>query len=146
MCDLHLQSLVKQHKQIASAGVREVVIFHSSAEALAPYVRDLPFAVVADPAKRLYREFGVESSPRALLDPRAWLPIVRAVLRSVRLTLGNVQPLPSLRPEGGRLGLPAEFLIDRDGRVIACKYGTHVYDQWSVDLVSKQRKTEAVCR
>ncbi len=150
VCDLHLQSLVKQHEQIASAGVREVVIFHSSAEALAPYVRNIPFAVVADPAKRLYREFGVESSPRALLDPRAWLPIVRAVLRSVRLTLGNVQPLPSLRPEGGRLGLPAEFLIDRDGRVIACKYGTHVYDQWSVDelldLVSKQRKTEAVCR
>ncbi len=84
MCDLHLQSLVKQHKQIASAGVREVVIFHSSAEALAPYVRDLPFAVVADPAKRLYREFGVESSPRALLDPRAWLRLYHLARKPIR--------------------------------------------------------------
>jgi hypothetical protein len=150
VCDLHLQSLLKWHNRIVSAGVREVVVFHSSAEVLAPYVRDLPFAVVADPAKRLYREFGVESSPRALLHPRAWLPITRAVLRSLGLTLRKGQPLPSLRPDGGRFGLPAEFLVDREGRVIANKYGTHAYDQWSVDelldLGSKQRKTEAVCR
>jgi len=34
---------------------------------------------------------------------------------------------------GGKLGLPADFLIARDGRILACKYGKHIYDQWSVD-------------
>ncbi|WP_258958033.1 hypothetical protein [Streptomyces leeuwenhoekii] len=29
--------------------------------------------------------------------------------------------------------LPADFLIASDGRVLAAKYGEHVYDQWSVD-------------
>jgi hypothetical protein len=29
--------------------------------------------------------------------------------------------------------LPADFLISRDGRVLARKYGAHAYDQWSVD-------------
>jgi hypothetical protein len=24
-------------------------------------------------------------------------------------------------------------LLDPAGRVLACKYGTHAYDQWSVD-------------
>jgi hypothetical protein len=31
------------------------------------------------------------------------------------------------------LGLPADFLIGTDGRVLALKDGTDAYDQWSVD-------------
>lgn len=33
----------------------------------------------------------------------------------------------------GRLGLPADFPIAPDGRVVAEKRGAHAYDQWSVD-------------
>jgi len=39
------------------------------------------------------------------------------------------------------LGLPADFLIGTDGWVLALKYGTDAYDQWSVDeLVAIVRK------
>ena len=31
------------------------------------------------------------------------------------------------------LGLPADFRVNNEGRVLACKYGEHAYDQWSVD-------------
>jgi hypothetical protein len=31
------------------------------------------------------------------------------------------------------LGLPADFLIDPDGSVVAVHYGRHADDQWSVD-------------
>ena len=30
-------------------------------------------------------------------------------------------------------GLPGDFLIAPSGRIKAVKYGTHAYDQWSVD-------------
>ena len=41
---------------------------------------------------------------------------------------------PSMRTDGeGVLGLPADLLGATDGRVLACKYGVHAYDQWSVD-------------
>lgn len=64
---------------------------------------DLPFAVVADPAKRLYAEFGAESSPRALLSPHPLgTPTARAILR------GRERP-PARRPQDGRLGLPVDF-------------------------------------
>jgi hypothetical protein len=92
----------------------------------------LPFAVVADPGKKLYAEFGVEASPRALLNPRAWFPILRGVLRSIARIFCGRQPVTSIRSEGGKLGLPADFLIASDGRILACKYGDHIYDQWSV--------------
>ena len=114
-------------------GIHEVVIFHSTIDDLLHYERDLPFAVIADPDKRLYGEFGVERSPRALLDPRAWMPIARAVLHSVLQTIREGRPVPPVMPHGGSLGLPADFLIASDGRVLALKYGRHADDQWSID-------------
>ncbi|MDQ7981697.1 peroxiredoxin-like family protein [Paraburkholderia sp. SARCC-3016] len=140
VCDLHLHSIAKRHDEIVSAGIREVAVFHTAANGLRPFTAELPFAIVADPDKALYAAFGVESSPRALLDPRAWLPILRGVTRSMgRLARGR-QPVTSFHPEGGKLGLPADFLIGTDGRILACKYGKHIYDQWSVDdLLSHAR-------
>jgi peroxiredoxin len=133
VCNLHLRSFVARHDEIAAAGVREVVVFHAPAGELRPHVAGLPFPVVADPGKRLYAEFGVESAKRALLDPRVWLPIIRAVWLSLWGVLRHRRPIPSLNPHGGRFGLPADFLIAGDGRIVAVKYGEHAYDQWSVD-------------
>ncbi|WP_084516390.1 peroxiredoxin-like family protein [Microtetraspora niveoalba] len=133
VCNLHLRSVVRRHDEIEAAGVREVVVFHSSAEELAEHTSALPFAVIADPGKRLYVEFGVESARRSLLDPRVWGPIVGAVALSAWGILRGRERGPAARPHGGRFGLPADFLIGRDGRVLAAKYGEHAYDQWSVD-------------
>jgi hypothetical protein len=145
VCNLHLRSIVRRHDEITSAGVREVVVFHSSAAQLREHVADLPFAVVPDPQRRLYREFGVESSRRALLNPRVWPAILRAVARSSWALLRGRERPPSLNPAGGRLGLPADFLIAPDGTVLASKYGEHAYDQWSVDellhLVKERPRT-----
>ncbi|GIH92679.1 peroxiredoxin-like family protein [Planobispora siamensis] len=135
VCNLHLRSVVARHAEIEAAGVREVVVFHSPAGELAEHVAGLPFAVVADPGRRLYAEFGVESAVRALLDPRAWATIARAVARSLREIARGRERGPAARPHGGRFGLPADFLIDPDGRVVACRYGEHVYDQWPVEEV-----------
>ncbi|MGW2560995.1 peroxiredoxin-like family protein [Streptomyces sp. NPDC001514] len=133
VCNLHLRSVVRRHGEIEAAGIREVVVFHSPAGELAEHTADLPFAVIADPGKRLYAEFGVESAPRSLLSPRAWGPILRAVARSAWEVARGRERAPAPTQPGGRLGLPADFLIGRDARVLAAKYGEHVYDQWSVD-------------
>jgi peroxiredoxin len=133
VCNLHLRSIVNRRADIEAAGIREVVVFHSSAEALRPYTADLPLDVVADPGRVLYREFGVERGPRALIDPRGWPGIVRAVARELQAVRRRERPAPPTRPDGGRLGLPADFLIARDGRVLAAKHGVHVNDQWSVN-------------
>ncbi|HSS23930.1 MAG TPA: peroxiredoxin-like family protein [Mycobacterium sp.] len=133
ICNVHLQSIVRRHDEIANAGIREVVVFHSTDQELRRYVGELPFAVVGDPDKALYAEFGVGSSPRAVLDPRA-VPLVSMVRQGHWWNRGG-KPVANLHPTGGRLGLPADFLIGSDGRVLACKRGTHANDQWSVDEV-----------
>jgi hypothetical protein len=88
----------------------------------------------------------VESAPRALLTPRVWGTIVRAVARSLWAIARGREHGPASRVHGGRLGLPADFLIAPDGRVIACRYGEHAYDQWPVDellaLAARARRTD----
>jgi peroxiredoxin len=135
-CDLHLYSIVRRERDLTAAGIREVVVFHSSAEELRAFgAQDLPFPVLADPDKRLYLEFGVESAPRALLHPRARWTIVRAIAWRVWEVLRGRAPLRAPRAENGRLGLPADFLIARDGRILARTYGEHANDQWSVEEI-----------
>jgi peroxiredoxin len=134
VCHLHLRWFARRADELTAAGIREVAVFHSDADELRRHAGDLPFAMVADPDKRLYAALGVESSPRALLDPRAWLPVLISIATATWGLLRG-RPLPPLRPRGGRLGLPADFLIAPDGRVLACRYGAYVDDHWSVDEV-----------
>jgi peroxiredoxin len=141
VCNLHLRSFVRRHADLRAAHVREVVVFHAPAEELREYAKDLPFAVVPDPGKILYAEFGVGSSLRALLDPRAWGALLRGVARSLIAAARGSEPLPAIPPHGGSLGLPGDFLIAPDGRVLASKYGKHADDQWSVDEVLALART-----
>ena len=132
ICNLHLQSLLARHAEITASGMHEVVVFHSTPEELRTYTGDLPFDVVADPDKKLYKKFGVETSLRGVLDPRATAPLVRNMFRRSAEPARSSAGAPA-HPTGGRLGLPADLLINAGGKVLASKYGTHAYDQWSVD-------------
>ena len=59
------------------------------------------------------------------MSPRAWLAATRGMKgHSMRGAAGLGEE---------HTGLPADFLIGSDGRVLASKYGRHADDQWSVD-------------
>src|SRR6201996_9825001 len=81
VCNLHLQSFVARHQEIVNAGVREVVVFHSSEAELLPYQGNFPFDVIGDPEKLLYRRYGVSSSISALLSPKAFIASLKGNLR-----------------------------------------------------------------
>ncbi|MHA7665543.1 peroxiredoxin-like family protein [Mycolicibacterium sp. HS_4_1] len=129
ICNLHMRQVASRIDDITAAGVTEVVLFHSSAERLRRYQADLPFAVVADPQRVLYSEFGVGNSVRGLLNR----DVAQAVGRGVRQMRSARSLVASLGPTENHLGMPADFLIAPDGVVLARKYGEHADDQWSVD-------------
>jgi peroxiredoxin len=133
ICNQHLRSILTRHDEIRSAGIREVVVFHSTAAELAKHEADLPFPLIADPERELYRRLGAGRRPGSLLSTRA----LRAAIAGQTAALGNRSTkrgaLGPVKPAGGRLGLPADFLIAPGGRVAALKYGRHAYDQWTVD-------------
>lgn len=124
MCNLHIHSFIQRHDELTALGIQEVAVFHSSKKTMHEHHAAAPFALIADPAKSLYAAFGVEASILSVLNPRSWLPAVQGLLRhGVSLPDRGESPL----------GLPADFLIGKDGRVLACKYGSHACDQWTAD-------------
>jgi peroxiredoxin len=108
ICNFHLRSFVRRDLEIRRAGITEIAIFHSSKEELLPQHGYPSFAVVADPEKRLYEQYGVASVSQ---DKAEGSPI----------------------PNGGVWALPAEFLVADTGMVKAVHYGKHAADRWSVD-------------
>jgi len=126
ICNTHLRSVTQRLDEITAAGIREVVFFHSSAQVLRDHQVELPFDVVPDPQRQTYREFGVEKSGRSILTPKILASVGTGVIQQrAKGTLGTLTE--------SHLGMPADFLIDTDGTVLAAKYGEHGADQWTVD-------------
>jgi peroxiredoxin len=134
VCNLHLRSFVRRQQELKGV-LREVVVFHSREAEIVAHEEEIPFHLVADPGKALYRAYGVEAGTRALLNPRVWPAIARAVTVALSDVILRRRPMPPLFPDAGRYGLPADVLVSPDGSVLAVHYGEHADDQWSADHV-----------
>lgn len=141
ICHLHLRSFADRYQEVVDAGITEIVFFHSPAQELQGYQSLLPFIVIADPNMMQYREFGVEKSLRAIADPRAWRAAFRGYAGAFRHR--NDPNYAGVGSTDGttHLGMPADFLIDPDGTVVAVHYGHHADDQWPVDRLLDINRT-----
>lgn len=133
ICNVHIASLRQSKDRLIEAGIHEVLFFHSNKEDISSYHNDLPFDAVADPEKRYYRQFGIESSWGYAMN-------LRALWAAVRGMGGKF----GLKSNGGKTGLPADFLVAPDGVIKAVKYGRHAYDQWSVKEILELAKDTTV--
>jgi len=126
VCNLHLRTFSAHLPRLDAVGVRTIAFFHSSEASMRPYQGELPLAVVPDPDRRWYEAFGVEESTLSVAHPSAMWAGLKG--------LATVPSSPIVG-EGGHSGLPADFLIDATGAIVAVRYGSHANDQWSVDEV-----------
>src|SRR5437667_6898590 len=127
ICNLHLRSIVTRHDEIRSHGIREVVVFHSTAAELTKFEAELPFPLIADPERELYRRLGIERRAGSLLSTRA----LRAAIAGQTAALARrstMRALGPIQPTGRPFGLPADFLNAPAGRRARVKYGEHAYD------------------
>ena len=124
VCNLHMHEFFERNKDLLDHGIQEVVVFQSSTQAVSDRLMEAPFPLIADSDKTLYKAFGVETSVSAMLNPKM-LPA----------TLKGVWHYGVKLPENydAAFNLPAEFLIDSSGNVLASKYGSNYDDQWGVD-------------
>src|SRR5256886_15839367 len=121
ICNTHMAEMRGRAREIEAAGIKEVIVFHSSAKSIRSYQKDVPFVLVGDPKKALYKVFGVESSLGFIS-----LKSLGAAMRGV--AHGHF----GLRLSGGPFGLPGDFLIAPLGRIKTAKDGAQADDRWSV--------------
>jgi len=143
ICDLHLRSIIKREDELTALGVSEIVFFHSTPEELKEHTSYLPFPCVADPTKEFYRTFGTEEGS-GYSDGFTWhvAGVLPKVIGSavVDLVKGE-RKLPAFNPTGGKHQFPADFLVSKEGNILAVKYGKDTADQWSVKELFDLAKT-----
>jgi thioredoxin-dependent peroxiredoxin len=121
VCNLHMHQFLLDYHHVEDVGLTTVVFYHSPADKLADTQADaVPFDLVADPAKEIFKRYGVEQGFRGLISPTVMRDYARA------LTAGYSTGL--LTSDGGITGNPADFIIDSSGRVALARYGKHYAD------------------
>ena len=132
MCDLRLHDFSREYPRLNAQGLEVVAFFHSSAERLRGHFRRRPmaFPIVGDPARQVYRRYGIETSWTGLLLSMVKPGFYMDWMRSMRHGYwGGVDT---------RLAsMPADFLIGPDGTVLRVHYGRDIGDHMPVDVIEQ---------
>jgi len=133
VCNLHMHRFIKEYGALEALGLTTVVLYHSPAEKLQSTQSAVaPFDLIADPGKKIFRAYGVETGWAGMFSP--------AVMRDYALALTAGFPPGLLTSDGGITGNPADFIVDADGRIAFAHYGKHYADSLDVARIADIRR------
>lgn len=120
ICNLRIHELTQAQPVLAELGLALIAVFQSPATTITDYVgkKPLPFPIIADPSMALYRDYGVESTWRGLFS---W----KVLTRALKAFASGYAPG---RIDGPVDRVPADFLIDQQGRIAIAHYGRDIDD------------------
>jgi len=130
LCNLRVAQFMRQYPQIKD-DIAVIAVFESSQEYITDYVgpKGLPFPIIADPKAILFKHFGVETS---------WFKSMLAMLKPITMMKAMWNVRFRMGPRDGKANrVPADFLIDTDGTVRVCHYGSNITDHIPMKQVEK---------
>lgn len=136
-CNLHVREFMRRYDELQALDINVIAFFHSPRASLEKQMDDVefPFAIVPDPDKKIFHQYGVETSMRGLLTRQS----LKETWKAAR---AGFAPNPLLQ-EGGLDGLPANFLIDQAGLIWHAHYGRDAVDTLPVDRVLELVRAKA---
>ena len=133
VCNLHMHRFIKEYRTLEALGLTTVVLFHSpAAKVEESHDEALPFNLVPDPDKRIFRAFGVETGWAGMFSPT----VMREYIKALRAGF----PPGLLTSDGGITGNPADFIVDADGRIAFARYGRHYADSLGAAEIADVRR------
>ena len=136
LCNLRVHDLIVHFPEFRARGLHMLAVFQSPAESIRRYVGKqlVPFPVIADPARTLYRLYGVEPSWAGLGKAMVLrLPMVFEAMFGKGFVPG--------RMEGDKAMIPADFLIGPDLVVYDAFYGKDIGDHMPIRNVENFLKS-----
>lgn len=126
-CNTYIDRLAERYPRLADRGLEVIALFPSTADELRRFVlrERRPFRVIADPIRAAYDAYEIEYSLRCKL--KAIITRVPTLLKGLRIV--------------GMAGLntnnivPADFLIDEQGRIVQAYYGRDAGDHMPFDRI-----------
>ncbi len=124
---LTTRQFAARYPDFEQRGVELVRIFRSPVNALRDHAEGahaVPFPVLGDPERVVYRSYGVSGS---LFSLRALFTLA-ARERMHQAAASGIKPRWRDALRDGIAGSPADFLIDAAGRIVQLQYGRHFAD------------------
>lgn len=131
LCNLRVHELIVNYEKLKDK-LEIVMIFQSPKEKIEQYVgkQDIPYRVIPDPVREFYKLYKVEYSWIAFL--KAWTLKIKNVFSALfkhGYIPGSV--------EGEIHRVPADFIIDTDGKILKAFYGKDIGDHLPLNEIIK---------
>lgn len=135
-CNVRIFELTQRHEEWQRHGLEVIAFFYSSQEEVDEFLkrRPRPFRIVADPQNIAYKSYGIDRSlSRKLYAVFRRLPIWIAGMRLLGLG-GTLRGLGGLNTNNI---LPADFLVDEEGSLVAVYYGKDPGDHIPLEQIAR---------
>jgi signal peptidase II len=129
LCVSHVAEIVDRFASLKAAGLHVIAVFESHADhfikeetgATCLLLQQVPFPMVPDPRRIIYRHYRSQASLWALVHPMVLFRLIQAMAKGFR----------QRRLDGSWGRIPAHILINGDGRIWHAHYGRHAADHIS---------------
>ncbi len=126
-CNFRIFELTHHHQALSALGLDVVAVFGSSREDVLRFVarHPRPFRIAADPEGATHARYGIERS--------LWRKL-KAIATRVPTLLKGLRIVGWAGLDTNNL-MPADFLIDEDGRIVEAWYGNDAGDRIPLERV-----------
>lgn len=129
-CNLRVHQLSQRAAEWQARGLDLVAVFQSPRESILEHAgsEPRPFAILPDPERGLYRAYGVEGS---------WGGFLKGGLQVGKLASALREGFLPGRMEGDINMVPADFILDEEGRVAVAYYGRDISDHLDEAVIAQ---------
>ena len=128
-----IHDLIAHQDELNSAGIETIVFLHSSRKKIMSNsnFRETPgLHIIADRQKKFYRIYQSRFMLRKFFSLASWRETLESVFKGY---------LPKFNQmEGGILGVPSDFLLDKNSKIADLHYGSHFGDSWTASEVLRK--------
>jgi thioredoxin-dependent peroxiredoxin len=132
VCNLRTHELLKRAQYFLNQDIVVIMVYESSMEKMREYLGNdvYPFHFVADPKNELYNKYGVE---------RSMGKVMKSMLHGIigKAMEGKKLFKKPMKQDGHLDRIPAEFLIDKEGKIRLAHYGRYIGDHLLFDDVKR---------
>lgn len=129
-----INEIIKREDELSSNDIELIGIFQSPIVSINEYLGDknIDFPIIADPGKKIFEKYKIKESilgfVKVYFKPKNFITLIKEWFTIDKM-------------EGNKTTVPAEFLIDRNGKIIKAFYGKNIEDNLDLDYVLKTVKS-----
>ena len=133
-----IHELIKKQNELNAAGIETIVFMHSSLKKILSNFKEVPgLHIISDRKKIFYQLFHSQFSWKTLFSLASWHITFASIFHGYFPQFNKF--------EGGIIGIPSDFFLDEQRRIVDLNYGKHLGDSWTVsEVLSKQQLNQSL--